>query len=69
MLKKGKLYGQPTCQSHPHLLSEGELTPLVQRSEYQARRQRLLESIVSHTAKRNKDLKRHLVKNNIRRII
>lgn len=48
-------------QTHPHLLKEGEVTPLITRSEYQERRQRLIETIATHALKRNKDIKKHLV--------
>lgn len=38
-------YGQPTSETHPHLLRQGEVTPGIQQSEYQLRRQKLIESI------------------------
>lgn len=60
-LNKRKSFGQPTWETHPHLLKEGEVTPSIQRSEYQSRRQKLIESIAAHAVKRNKDFKRHLV--------
>lgn len=54
-------YGQPTFDTHPHLLAEGEVTPLILKSEYQDRRHKLIESIVAYATKRNTDIKRHLV--------
>lgn len=56
-----KTYGQPTAATHPHLLKDGEVMPHIQRSEFQERRQKLIESIAYHSAKNNKDLKRHLI--------
>lgn len=59
-----KSYGQPTFETHPHLIAEGEITPLITKSEYQERRHKLLEAIVAYAFKRNKDIKRHLVGTN-----
>ncbi|KAI8325641.1 hypothetical protein GQ54DRAFT_295243 [Martensiomyces pterosporus] len=38
-------YGQPTHETHPHLVAEGEVTPGITAAEYEARRQRLLSSL------------------------
>ncbi|XP_020582246.1 probable Xaa-Pro aminopeptidase 3 isoform X2 [Phalaenopsis equestris] len=35
--------GQPTCRSHPELLSEGEITPGIPVDEYISRRKKLIE--------------------------
>ncbi|XP_064483348.1 xaa-Pro aminopeptidase 3-like [Ornithodoros turicata] len=40
-----QLYGQPTAETHPHLLRKGEVTPGIQKEEYQSRRRRLVENI------------------------
>lgn len=43
-------FGQPAAQTHPHLLQEGEVTPGVNKIEYQNRRVKLMEKI-SKTAR------------------
>lgn len=61
---KRKHYGQPTFDTHPHLLAESEVTPLIKKCEYQERRHKLIDAIVDYATKRNKDIKRHLVGTN-----
>ncbi|XP_020627391.1 probable Xaa-Pro aminopeptidase 3 isoform X2 [Orbicella faveolata] len=39
---KAKSIGQPTPDSHPHLMEEDEITPGITKKEYRDRRQRLL---------------------------
>ncbi|KAB0796354.1 hypothetical protein PPYR_10415 [Photinus pyralis] len=56
-----KAYGQPTATTHPHLIKDGEITPFIQRSEFQERRQRLVESIVAHSLNCDKNSKTHLI--------
>lgn len=55
-----KFFGQPTPESHPHLLSEGEITPLITKSEYQSRRDKLVEKILNY-AQKNCAEKKHVV--------
>ena len=43
-------YGQPTHFTHNYLIKEDEITPLITRSEYQKRRQNLMDLVVSTTA-------------------
>ncbi|KAH7105259.1 Creatinase/Aminopeptidase P [Auriculariales sp. MPI-PUGE-AT-0066] len=38
-------YGQAQPSSHPHMLQPGEMTPGIQRSEYEARRARLMNTL------------------------
>lgn len=57
-----KTYGQPTYESHPNLIKYGEVTPCVQVSEYQNRRELLAESIVTYTKQLKKNIKKHLVR-------
>ncbi|UYV62664.1 XPNPEP3 [Cordylochernes scorpioides] len=47
---KGKqgVRGQPTPESHPHLLQAGQVAPGITRQEFQARRYRLMEAIQTH---------------------
>ncbi|KAF5276102.1 hypothetical protein FQR65_LT16488 [Abscondita terminalis] len=53
-----KSFGQPTSTTHPHLLKDGEITPYIQKKEFQERRQNLLESIILHS---KTNLKQHLI--------
>ena len=41
-------FGQPASQTHPHLLQHGEVTPGITKEEYQERRARLMERILSN---------------------
>lgn len=55
-------FGQPSFETHPHLLKEGEVTPLITKSEYQNRRCNLVESILKHAATNsNNKEKSHVV--------
>jgi len=40
-----KCYPQPTPQTHPQLLKDGEITPLIHRDEYQERRSKLMNEV------------------------
>ncbi|KDQ14198.1 hypothetical protein BOTBODRAFT_132675 [Botryobasidium botryosum FD-172 SS1] len=40
--RKPALYGQPTYDSHPHILREDEVTPGIPKSEYERRRRELM---------------------------
>ncbi|KAK7471233.1 aminopeptidase [Stygiomarasmius scandens] len=42
---KPTLYGQPTFQSHPHLVKPNELTPGFPPEEYESRRKRLMDNL------------------------
>lgn len=55
-----KLFGQPTHESHPHLLNHGEITPLISKQEYQIRRDKLVETLLKH-AEKNCAEKQHVV--------
>ncbi|KAJ1959541.1 aminopeptidase [Dipsacomyces acuminosporus] len=37
--------GQPTQETHPHLIAEGEVTPGITAAEYEARRQKLISDM------------------------
>lgn len=41
-------FGQPTSQSHPHLLQEGEIVPGVKKDEFKRRRHKFMEKIARH---------------------
>lgn len=55
--RKQKTLGQPTPETHPHILNVGEVTPLITKAEYQNRRLGLVESIL-----KNQKSKSHLVR-------
>ncbi|XP_043479995.1 xaa-Pro aminopeptidase 3-like [Leptopilina heterotoma] len=38
-------FGQPTFQTHPHLIKEGEVVPGIQMDEFKSRRSKLMEQI------------------------
>ncbi|GAA5963248.1 hypothetical protein JCM3765_005775 [Sporobolomyces pararoseus] len=40
-----KQFGQPLPSTHPHLLSQGELTPGIQANEYEQRRRKLMQTL------------------------
>ncbi|GAA6004676.1 hypothetical protein JCM11491_002190 [Sporobolomyces phaffii] len=44
-LPPAKQYGQPLPSTHPHLLSQGELTPGIKASEYEQRRRALVQGL------------------------
>ncbi|RZC33528.1 Xaa-Pro aminopeptidase 3, partial [Asbolus verrucosus] len=56
-----KTYGQPTHETHPQLLVKDEITPLIKRSEFQERRQKLMDQIAQYVCERNPDIKQHLI--------
>ncbi|XP_018576611.1 probable Xaa-Pro aminopeptidase 3 isoform X2 [Anoplophora glabripennis] len=53
-------FGQPSFNTHPHLIKEGEVTPFITKSEYQDRRCNLVECILKHAATNNKE-KSHVI--------
>ncbi|KAJ8918045.1 hypothetical protein NQ315_011501 [Exocentrus adspersus] len=53
-------FGQPTFETHPHLLREGEVTPFITKSEYQDRRCNLVTSILESAATNNEE-KTHVI--------
>lgn len=55
-----KLFGQPTSETHPHLLNQGEITPLITKQEYQTRRDKLVETLLKY-AEKNCPEKKHVV--------
>lgn len=55
-------FGQPTHQTHPHLIGNGEITPLITLAEYKKRRNLLLEAIIRHSSNRNDTYQNHLVR-------
>lgn len=55
-----KLFGQPTHESHPHLLNQGEITPQISKEEFQNRREKLVENVLQYSEK-NCAEKKHLV--------
>ncbi|XP_066251091.1 xaa-Pro aminopeptidase 3 [Euwallacea similis] len=56
-----KALGQPTSYTHPHLIAENEVTPLIKKDEYQCRRQKLVEAIVEHARKCNPQAHNHMI--------
>lgn len=44
-----KIYGQPTPETHPHLLQSGEFTPGLTLEEFQTRRTRFVQKILANT--------------------
>lgn len=54
-------FGQPTADTHPHLLRAGELCAHVGSAEFADRRRRVLHSIQRFALKQNSALGRHLV--------
>ncbi|CAH1964027.1 unnamed protein product [Acanthoscelides obtectus] len=58
---KRKALGQPTPETHPHLLNPDEVTPLITKTEYQNRRCQLIESIMKKAIKSSEYQKNHLV--------
>jgi hypothetical protein len=55
-------YGQPTPNTHPHLLANGEILPSIRLPELQNRRWKLLESIQNHCFNMEKCSKNHTVR-------
>nr|XP_023028066.1 probable Xaa-Pro aminopeptidase 3 [Leptinotarsa decemlineata] len=56
-----KSVGQPTSETHPHLLSEGEVTPMITKCEYQNRRAGLVESILKYVSRIGLIQKNHMI--------
>ncbi|XP_076232063.1 xaa-Pro aminopeptidase 3 [Calliopsis andreniformis] len=52
--------GQPTPITHPHLMKDGEIVPGIQLYEVKTRRDKLIESIISHTSSTNVN-KSHII--------
>lgn len=57
----GKVLGQPTNDTHPHILNEGEVTPMTTKYEYETRRTRLVEAITKYSFKNTLRSKNHLI--------
>lgn len=56
-----RIVGQPTFQTHPHLLREGEIVPGIQLPELQERRTKLMNSVQQYSKETRPDVKNHLV--------
>lgn len=56
-----KKFGQPTPETHPHMLKSGELIQGVMLKEIQLRRERLMVNIQNFIAKSGMNIKNHLV--------
>ncbi|CAD6216369.1 GSCOCG00004524001-RA-CDS [Cotesia congregata] len=54
-----QLYGQPTAQTHPHLLKPGELVPGIKLDEFKTRRTKLADYIIKNFSP--KDANSHIV--------
>lgn len=52
--------GQPTAETHPHLLKTGEVVPYINANEFQTRRQGLIDQIVAYN-NANAHSRSHLV--------
>jgi Xaa-Pro aminopeptidase len=44
-----RYFGQPAAQTHPHLVSNGHVTPGITAEEYRMRRQKLMEAIAKNS--------------------
>ncbi|KAG5897058.1 hypothetical protein JTB14_025874 [Gonioctena quinquepunctata] len=53
--------GQPSCETHPHLLNEGEVTPMITKCEYRNRRVNLVETIVKYFSRIGESKKSHMI--------
>lgn len=53
-------FGQPAAQTHPHLLSDGEVTPGITKDEYKSRRS-LLMSLAQKKSKALSLVKEHML--------
>ncbi|KAL1505290.1 hypothetical protein ABEB36_004885 [Hypothenemus hampei] len=56
-----KTLGQPAPHTHPHLIGEDEVTPLIKKYEYQCRRQKLVDAILEHSKKLNLPFQNHMI--------
>ncbi|XP_056640716.1 xaa-Pro aminopeptidase 3 [Diorhabda sublineata] len=56
-----RVLGQPTSDTHPHILNEGEVTPMITKFEYQSRRCKFMDAITKFTFKNCLKSKDHLV--------
>lgn len=52
---KPAILGQPTSETHPHLINDGEIGPGIQREEYQKRRENLMNNIYEYVSRYNPD--------------
>lgn len=52
---KPVILGQPTSETHPHLINDGEIGPGIQREEYQKRRENLMNNIYEYVSRYNPD--------------
>lgn len=52
--------GQPTPDTHPHLLKTGEVVPYIKISEFQDRRQNLID-LIHYNSKKDEEIKANLV--------
>lgn len=60
-VKPNIVYGQPTSDTHPHLLKEDEILPSIQKSEFMERRTNLISLIKRHMIETNNDAHSHVV--------
>lgn len=56
-IESKKVYGQPHYETHPHLLKEGEITPLIKKTEFQSRRDKLIDSLLKSVTCNDKENK------------
>ncbi|XP_045205280.1 xaa-Pro aminopeptidase 3-like [Mercenaria mercenaria] len=57
-LLQKRYFGQPASQTHPHLVSQGEVTPGISKEEYEHRRTSLVNRIVQNS---KNSLQNHIV--------
>lgn len=60
-LNQVKVYGQPTHQTHPHLLKQGELVQGITSEEISYRRLQLIETIRAYSLTNFPSVKTHLI--------
>lgn len=60
-MAKQSVYGQPTADTHPHLLKEDEILPSIQKTEFMQRRTNLMDLIKKHMLQTNHDVHAHIV--------
>lgn len=56
-----RIIGQPTSQTHPHLLKPGEIVAGIQLTELQERRAKLAKTVLKYASETKPNIKNHLV--------
>ncbi|XP_018327487.1 xaa-Pro aminopeptidase 3 [Agrilus planipennis] len=56
-----KTYGQPTSNTHPHLIRPGEITTGIAKHEFEQRRQKFVEKLLTSALKNENSAKQHII--------